>query len=447
YYYSNLNIKNRELEKRPLLFPFLAHVVHLVLGYKWTNLFVLNFIVAWTFLFLFYRVFEPHVGPPGGMAAGLLLASYPIFSLNATGGGYDLLSALFLSLSVLMMWVYLRHPECEELDLLWCTLLMLANVRYETLLYGAVICAVLLVFKRVHDKKRLLTLALWSVPFLLPMVWQRLLTLGGYEQPAGTALFRLSSFLENLRAFVLGQINFGLPFNNLCNIAAIVLFEWVLMSFIWRKHDDRAALPLTVAISAITGINLLVCFAHFFVPAYTHATSARLFLPFVAASAFAVAAFFAKIVKVRGIAQLAAAVLLFALYHPIAMERRFSSSLTLVHTTDQVYEQLAAYGNKNILIIVDRPGLYTVMNYGAVTFKYANNNAIDILTSFRKRMFGDIIVIQEILYKGDIPKQGDKLLPCYTLQTLWEIQNSSTTMLRISRVTEDALPPSGDGAL
>jgi len=446
-YYGNFQIKRSELDKRPLLFPFLAHLLHLALGYSAINLFVLNFIAAWALLFLFYRVFEREAGPPGGMAASLLLASYPIFSLNATGGGFDLLSTLFIALSLLTVWIYMQKPETEELDLLWFTLLMLANIRYESIIYLPVIFLLLWSWRRIADKMRLVLLALWTAPLFLPTFWQRLLSMGQHEQPAGTSLFRFDSLVANLREMLAGQLDFTLPYNNLANVAAFICFEWLMVVLLRRRREDEDRLVFSTVAVAVVGLGLVISCAHFFVPTYSHATGARLFLAFSAFCAFLTALFLLRVIRIPAWGALGLALVLFGVYHPIAMERRFTNNLILVRTTDEVYNYLNTYADKHTLLVIDRPGQYAVLERGAVNFKYANSNAIDILNSARRKLFSEILVAQEILYKTGLPKLEHKLDAAYKLETIYELQNSGDTFLRISRVTEDSLPPSGYAAL
>ena len=447
YYYGNFQIKNSELDKRPLIFPFMANLLHLALGYHYWNVFVLNFLALWSLLFLFYRVFERYSGPPGGFAASLLVASYPIISLCATGGGFDLLSVLFLALSLLAVWLYLQTPEAEEQDLLFFTLLMFGNIRYESIIYLPIAFGLLLAWRRVPDGKRLLSTALFSAPLLLPTVWQRLLTMGHHEQPIGTSLFRVDSLVANAQALLKGQADFSLPYNNLANIAAFVCFEWLLFVLLKHKRENQSKLEFASVAISLIGIGMLISCAHFFVPGYSHSTGARLFLPFATAGAFLTALLFTRMLRVPPWALLTGALVLFGVYHPTAIERRFSNNLILVRSTDTIYSYLAAYADKHVLLITERPGQYTVMGRGAISFKYANNNAVDIVHSLNRKLFTDIVVAQEILYKTELPRQEQQLLPAYRLKPLYEFQNSADTYMRLSVVDKESLPPSGTGAL
>lgn len=447
YYYGNFQIKNSDMDKRPLVFPFLSSLLHLALGYHYWNVFVLNFVALWALLFLFYRVFERYSGPPGGFAASLMLVSYPIISLCATGGGFDLLSVLFLALSLLTAWLYLQRPEAEEEGLLFFTLLMFGNIRYESIIYLPIVFGLLFAWRRVPDWKRLLSTALFSAPLLLPTAWQRLLSMGHHEQPLGTSLFRVDSLVANTQAMLKGQIDFTLPYNNLSNIAAFICFEWLLFILLKHKKENQSRLEFASVAVSMIGIGMLISCAHFFIPSYSHSTGARLFLPFAAAAAFLTAMLFTRMLRVPPWALLAGTIVLFGFYHPMAIERRFSNNLILVRTTDTIYNYLSTYADKHVLVITERPGQYTVMGRGAISFKYANTNAIDILNSLNRKLFTDIVVAQEILYKTELPRQEQQLLPAYRLQPLYEFQNSADTYVRLSVVDKESRPPSGAGAL
>ncbi|MDD4004793.1 MAG: glycosyltransferase family 39 protein [Elusimicrobiaceae bacterium] len=436
FYYGNLQVTNYEKEKRPFLFPFLLSIVHLVLGYKWTNLFVLNFLVGWSFLFMFYRVFEPRGGLAGGLAASVLLASYPIFTLNATGGGFDLLAAFFMALALLMVWIYLHNPEKEELNLLWMTLLMLANTRYESFIYLPVIFALLFAFRRVPDKKRVLLLSLVSVPFFFPIAWQRILTAGNYEHPAGTTIFSVSSLSSNLRFMLNSQFDFTFkpPYNNIINLAAFLCIIWLVIPAAKKLYDTRLKVQFAAIAGGAVGLNVLINCAHFFVPSYAHPVSARWFIGFSAACVFMVSVFLVDVFKVKPWFFLILSLALFSLYHPTAMERRFPNCITMIRATDYVYDFLAKADDRNLLVVTDRPGQYVVADYGAISFKYANSHVKETFDRLRRHLCSHIVILQDIRYDTGRPIPEHTLSKEYPLEPLAEIQNTAEAYVRISKV-------------
>jgi 4-amino-4-deoxy-L-arabinose transferase-like glycosyltransferase len=178
WYYDNFYPMNREIEKRPLMFPFFMYLVHLVFGYHPENAFILNFLVLITLFFLIYRIGKGYWGEMGGMAGVILVAAQPIVSQTATSGGFDLFFVLFLTISFLAVRSFLKDRSPLRFELLWLTLVMVASSRYEGIMLMAIVVAFLYAFR--YLKKELFAsgfgVSFFITPLLLlPYLWSRVI--------------------------------------------------------------------------------------------------------------------------------------------------------------------------------------------------------------------------------------------------------------------------------
>lgn len=125
------------LDKRPLLFPFLAATVHDLTGYRPDNVFYLNIVLSVVLLWLIYLMGWNAGGSRwAGVLALLLCAGLPLLAQQATGGGFELLNLLLLVAFILLTRYYLNNPEDKvSLEALVFGALLLASTRYESAIF------------------------------------------------------------------------------------------------------------------------------------------------------------------------------------------------------------------------------------------------------------------------------------------------------------------------
>jgi hypothetical protein len=122
--------------KRGLFFQYLLSLVHGLSGYRPTNAFILNFLVTGFFFTALYLVLNSLVNRPLLVYTGLFAAaSIPLLPHIATSGGYDLLNISMILLFVLVGKAYLKSPSPGLQSAFVLSTLLLAQVRYESILY------------------------------------------------------------------------------------------------------------------------------------------------------------------------------------------------------------------------------------------------------------------------------------------------------------------------
>jgi len=444
YYYGNLQPINRDIPKRPLVFPFLVYLLHAVTGFRYQNAFVLNFIVLFLLLAGVFILTRKLLDFASALAASLLVLSYPVVSVFATSAGFDLLNSVFFILVLAVVYCFIRNPSSAGFSFILACLLFFANIRYESILFLPLIPLLLLPkikWQYVKDSSHLLCLT----PLLnLPFIWERILQpKGQFESFKDVQLFSFGSLAGNLKSFAGNLLDFDyrLPYAGIVTLASVLIFLYLIAQILRKKiplqsHHQYFLLVLLISV----GISTVMYFAHFF-GYYTHPSSARFFITL--SIFFALCPIVLRIANPRlisGRVLLLLAVISFLYYHPIAVEGRIINTLTLNRQTNHCIDFIKKLDDKNILIVSSRPGQYVALGCGAVDFAYANKNKASLLNEAQRHLYSKIIVFQEILYQTGNPSGDTALDPAYNLKPLHEIQFTAEAFLRISEVTLAAEP-------
>ena len=436
YYYGNFNSINNEIEKRPLVFPFMVNLVHTLTGFRYQNPFILNFIVMFLLLSGIYISVRAFLDPASSIAAMLLVISYPVITIFGTSGGFDLLNSAFFVLIMAGTYYFIKNPSSVSLAFVLASLLVFSNIRYESIAFLVLIPALL--WRRITwEHLKGCSYLVFAAPLLcLPYIWQRLLRPDAYQNQPEIPLFSFGSMIKNTELFFKNLIDFNhyLPYAGFITIASIIIFIYLIVEILRKKVDlKNNGYFLFVLIAAVLAIALIY-FSHFFGD-YTHPSSARLFITLSIVFAFGPVAL--KIFKpqmLSGTALLIISMVCFLYYHPIAVEGRFINSLKGNRTTEHCINFLNKVNDRNILIIAERPGQFTALGYGAINFAYANKNEKQILKECYRHLSSKIVVLQEIEYGSQKPTKETDLNSDFKLNTLYEIQISATEFLRISEV-------------
>lgn len=439
WYYNQFYNLHVDLPKRPVGFPFLTHLLHVVLGYHPENVFILNFIFLYALLAMVAIGATVLWNRTAGAAAMFLVISQPIITLSATSGGFDFCAMVFFALMLVSVYRYTEKPSPHGLILLWFHLLIFAQIRYESFVFLFLLPLFLGItqqFHWQHVKAYLHFYALTPV-LMLPTVWQRLLSQGKFVETGEESNFSLSHFFENSVEFVQaqGRFDFYLPYATVLNLFSLVTLALFPLALLFKKRFGTPFQSQFVWFAAgVVLLNSVVFLSHHF-GFYTHPASARFFLVitlFLSLVPFLHHHFFPEMPAKWF---LLASLILFVLYHPVAMENRFNHTLTLTREYRTTLAYLKQhFPNSNILIIADRPGMYTPHHWGAVDFPHARENATGLKNELNRRLFQDIVAIQHMKYETDKPIGNHQLKHQYDLEILYESQNEANEYIRISRV-------------
>jgi hypothetical protein len=441
WYYEAFWPLSDVIERRPTLYPFFVSIVHCVRGFDPTNGFVVNALVVPFFVFNTYRFAKSIDGEAFGLAAGFLVLAHPIAIVSARSTGFDVIAAFFLLLVVKRFYDHCRTPSADTLALLWIYLCFTTHLRYEGMLTHALTAVALLALGLIRwDYVRpRLWLYVLSPLFLLPRFWQAVVKATDQEQPLSATLFSVPYLRDNSRDYlslIRNPFEFSKPHNPLLlllGIVGLVLIGHSVYRLYVRRENSKPLIRFALFAAAWFIMFWVISFSYVWGKSL-HPAAERLFV--VIDAAFSISAAYLITYSLRSLPRwvpsiIAASFVFFAV--PVASEARSINELTLTRQTSQCWEYLARLNTKRIMVVVDRPAMYTVMGYGAVDITTAKQNK-SLLTELSRHLFQDIYVIQEVLYTTRKPTTETEIWPDVEKEPVFEFQNNYDRTVRISRV-------------
>ncbi len=441
-YFGKINPVISETPTRPLMFSFFVFLLHSLLGYSPKNAYLLNFISLFSYLSLIFIVVRKRASFQVALASILLVMSYPVLIFAATSAGFDLFASLFFALSLLLTFVFLIKPSSERFGLLVATLVLFANTRYESVGFLFVILGLLAVFRKItreHLQKNLSLIV--STPFLLfPLVVQRYLGHGKYQNSPGVAVFSRSHIVTNLTEFwtSLWDFRFVLPYASGLTLVALFSFVLLIVTLWFQRQSLKTRVPppfLAIACFCVI-LNVTIYLAYYF-GNYIHPASTRFYITLSTVFALTpIALHLARPGFLKDSTVLLFSIVVFFIYFPTAVDGRFTSALDTIRERTYEIEFLKAHPNPELMILSDRPGLFTVDNYGAADFDFANKRTTQILNDLKRHAVNEIYAFQKISYATGNVTPETILDPIFKLEKQLEIQISDREYLRISSVKQ-----------
>lgn len=440
-YLESFHPLDRELPTRPLLFPFLIHLAHLILGIEVSNVFVVNFILLVVFLSLVYHLLSPRWGVAAGLAAILFTASQPLLSLIATSGGYDLLYVLLMFVGFVALREYLQREDRPSFHFLWMTLLLLANTRHESFVYVGLAMGFLFVFGRLKIADMARSPWVMATPlFLLPFVWQKILVfskLTGYV-PAGTAAFSFDHFLRQNQEFlgIISSLNGTFPYaNSVWWLGALTVCAATVLLARGRLSLNRPQSQLCLIAVVNSVVSWLIMTSYFWGEASNPASCRFYLLPGAILSVLG-ALGAATLLRRRPSGLVAVGLILWMSHHGIAVKDEWFMRISEWREYRFVTDYFSKQPDRNFLVVVDVPRKYTIYGYGAISHDYARAHSEDILRRWRNHLWRSIYVLQTVPSGNEEPFDLEKLPDDFRLKTLAELQTWPDARSRISEVVE-----------
>ena len=439
FYYDSYWDVDVAIDQRPSLFPFLVSLVHVVFGYSYKNVFLFNLLVFPAFVLVAYRLAKSLGGEVFAIVASLFVVAHPITLISVRSGGFDFLAAFFALLVLKSIFDHVREPSPARLAILWMNLCMFAEIRYESVLFIPLVAVLLLLFRLVSwSTLRPYALIYALTPaYLLPRIWQAVLRGSVPRQDPGTVAFSLQSFLAN--AYEYGKPILS-PFHSYPAHSRVVIALGIVGCVLWLLAHPRdwfapegKHLRFPLFVIAWMLLQVIIVFAYAWGRAQNPA-AARLFIPVDTFFSFAAAW---GLTRLLGRFRPFVAILLAAAVLPVpiatASQHRMLNRLTQTRENATTWRFFASLHEKRILIVTDRPNLYTIMDYGAMSFDAAKHDPF-IFQALARRLFYDIYVVQQIKLSTKEPLPGYEIWPGRRLETMLEFQNDADVLIRISRV-------------
>jgi hypothetical protein len=210
YFDGRLMIMESGVDKRPFFFPFIISLVHDATGYRPENVFYLNAGLAVILLLLVYALGFAFGGTRLGCLGVLVLAGLPLIAQNATDGGYELANLVMILCLYFAGSRYYRSSGAQGLDLFLLTAVLLAQIRYESILYVLLVPAVVLC-KWCQEKRITLT---WMAAFspvllLMPLLANENFSAhtAYFQTKPGEAFLSARYFMENAEVAIFYLFN------------------------------------------------------------------------------------------------------------------------------------------------------------------------------------------------------------------------------------------------
>ena len=432
------------IDRRPTLFPFLVSLVHSALGYSYKNVFLFNLMVFPAYVLVGYRLAKSLGGETFGIIAALLLVAHPITLITVRSGSFDFFTVFFALLVIKSLLEACREQTPARLAILWMNLCMFAEVRYETILFAVPVILLLILFGMVNwSRLRPYAFVYALTPaFLLPRIWQAVLRGNVPEQDPGTITFSADNFLRNTHEYFKPVLS---PFASTPAHSAVVIGLGVLGCVFWLRWlygrvlaRDWASSQLRFAtfVAAWIVLQAVIVFTYVWGRAQ-YPSAARLVIAIDTFFSFAAAwalTFSLKHFRPFVAVMVAAAVL--AIQVPVAAQHRLMNRLTQTRESATTWRFFQNLHEKRILIVTDRPNLFTIMDYGAMNFETARKDPY-LFTAFERHLFYDIYVVQPIRLSTKQPLPGYEIWQSRKLDTVLEFQNDADILIRISRVPHE----------
>jgi hypothetical protein len=440
-YYDSYWDVDVAVDRRPALFPFLVSLVHVLCGYSYTNAFWFNLLVLPAFLLVSYRLAKSLGGETFGIVASLLVVAHPITLVAARSGGFDFLALFFSLLVIKSLLDHLRAPSAASLAILWMNLCMFAEIRYESVLFILPVVALLLVFRLVNRSLLRPYAFMYALTpaYLAPRIWQAALRGSVPEQEPGVTPFSLANFFNNTREYfkpVLSPLS-GYPAHAGIVIAlglvGCALFLWSRRRQ-WRAPSWQNPRPRWAAFVALwMALQVIVVFSYGWGRAQAPSAARLVIAIDTFFSFFAAWALTSMLRRWPSSAAVLVAAAVLAIHVPIASQHRFLNRLTQTRETATAWRFFDSLHEKRILIVTDRPNLFTIMDYGAMSFETARQDPF-IFEAFARHLFYGIYVVQQIKLSTNSPLPGYDIWPQRKLETMLEYQNDADVLIRISRL-------------
>ncbi len=435
------------LDKRPNFYPFMVSLVHDLTGYRVNNAFYLNSALMAATLALAYAVGRRLSDWKGGALAVTLLGSLPVFALNATGSGMEMVNLTMLLSAVLLGAKYLDSPDGAHLSAFLLAAVLLAQCRYESVLY--VVPAAGLVLTGWYRNRRItLSWTAVGVPLLLiPVALQNKVLSNSpalWEMKKNqTSRFGLEHVAGNFKAAVNFLFSFDQHQANSLILSVIglagLIWSAAGLVFLWKRRASMGSLQLAWLFFAFGVIANTVLLFFYFWSSFMDPMATRFCLPLYLLMVF-VGVMFADWLDSRGPATglflLATVVCFFGFSVPkqslhfysrlgideIEWERRYIASLPPA-------QRIILANNSTIVWLLDKTP--------SILLNRARLVADRLHYQLGTSNFQEILVLQALrpmTPEGDhdiIPE--DRLPGTYHLETLVE-KRFGTKIARISRL-------------
>lgn len=443
--YANYNYEGH-IDPRPPGYPFFISLIHGALGYSAYNGFVVNFLAGMLALFLIYVLLTRSFSEYYGLLGILLTTACPIFLFWMTSSGFEALNLFFVVFVFFSLYTFLRSRRIDHAELLFLSLVLLAYCRYESAIFilGLIILWPFFTNRIILNQYRLPTLL--CPVLLVPLIWQRrLCSFSGAVQnhdlrQVPDSLFGLDNLVDHFSSnmFVLSGLDTKFGFLPLVFVLAVVGLYLILKNFIHSQDRSKGISRPVILYGLVCSASLFLLYSAFYWGDFSLGIDNRLalvFLPVLIITAViplyrllnSASPFWKRVVIFLAIIQMIH-------YWPVGEKQLIVRGQALTYEYSRMLDYINTRYNLDrdkILIISDRPSLYTIHKLGSVSFLFAKRYLPE-LRRLQRMYYDHVLVLQRPNpHTGEIKE--DQSLPddCH-LDFLKEIPVGPVYCMRIS---------------
>lgn len=438
------------IDKRPFFFAFVLSLVHDLTGYRPANVFFLNGFTTFVLLGL-AAVFGRQLGGRwGGILAVMLLSAVPLLGQNATGGGFELFNLMMISAVMLLARRYIVHKDDLSQNALVFGAVLLAQTRYESVLFVTVVGFVI-VGTWIARREMRVTWPVILAPLMLVMY-----PLQNKVFKANPDFWQLPDGVEEpfASAFVFDNVGHAVSFffetsRNLPNSFVIAALGIVSVGFLYvlvfSKRGLVARSRPEVLVLAAFG---LVIIANFSLLMFYHWGQiqafevSRLSMPLHLLMVFSIVLVLPEFTKHPMVPKIAiglAAVLIYS--HAIPATAKAASTLTAVPRNEAAWQIdfLESKAGEDMLYICQSPLISIVHDVPGVSLPSANASPANIDFHLRMKTYNAFYVFQRFDVKPDTGElmvvEGFELSDIFETEVVTEKSFAPYHLARISRIT------------
>ncbi len=449
---GSFTILDGMMDKRPLFFPFLLSLLHDLTGYRPANAFILNGILTFILLGLVYTIGRRLAGRPAGWLGVVLLAGLPLLAQNATGGGFELLNLVMIAATLVLAERWIDRRDGPALTAFCFSALLLAQVRYESVIYLLPVALVVL-WIWFEEKRFILTWPVVLAPLLMVHypLQHRIFALRGSSwqmesKPGYDVPFSVKYIADNLsHAYYFFSVKASDQPNSLVlsilGWLAIPFFALLMLKILRQPSRSTPMLAATAFFSIGFALQFLLMMCYFW-GNFEDPIIRRLSLPthlFLVVGVLAVLTQFTRPVVVRTLLGLATLGLL-ARSIPSMAAHAYSQEYLPGRETAWRRQFIADQPRRDYLMIDNDSILWIAHEVSATPVFQAKQHRDSLVYHLRNHTFSGVYVFQRLNVDPDTGKMtlrdGDDLGPDYILEPVREERLQLLTLDRISRVVE-----------
>lgn len=406
-------------DKRSSLYPALVALAHDLGGYRVENAFYINSVIYLLTLFAIYAVVKKFARDSNRLSqsaivAVLVFAMSPLVTQNATGGGFELLNVLFIVLLLQTALVYGDSPTRTNLAIFLLTLFLLANLRYESIIFIPFAIVVILF----SSKRIKLAQSFWLFSgfalLLVPTMFQLNISFNRPNQfevsSAQQAAFSINYFAHNFSRLIDYLFNTAgdRATNPVISMIGLLSLAGTLVHIV--KHRKEKKSMVVLAWLALILIQLVTVLSFHNGDVNSHATN-RYILPLIALFSISTGIATVPLMANRFGRIAVYATMLFSAYFyylPTVSNHTYSLKNFFNYRDDWVMNEIDSMGYDNPLIISGEPLVFMLNKYSSTHLKLVNREPDKLAFHLSDSTFDAAFIVQNVIRN---PLTGEEKYP------------------------------------